>query len=353
MKMKTIDLQNLNIIIHYQNQYLGDSIENIIQNPEILQIISNLKIKSISNFPKKIIFKELDYNTIMDKSFILSESKFSISESSILTIGIIHKKELKEILNTTKYLPTDFIIYYDENNGNHLYYQILSIFSNIITIKSKYLNTLEKNNLLIQEIVKVKSQEVLEELIHKLAVVAEYKDEYTENHIKRISYYSNLIATELKLDKEIVKNVTIASKLHDLGKIAIPDSILLKPGRLTKEEFEIMKTHTIIGAKILSNSNNKIVELAKNISLYHHEKYDGSGYPFNLKGKDIPIEARIVAIADVFDALTNKRPYKEPYSLIESINIIKQDRGKHFDPEITDIFLKNINQIAEIRYSIL
>jgi putative two-component system response regulator len=157
----------------------------------------------------------------------------------------------------------------------------------------------------------------------------------------------------MKLNKDFIKKITLASPLHDIGKIGIPDSILLKPGKLTPEEFEIMKTHTLIGAKILNSSKQELIQFAKEIALYHHEKYNGKGYPFNLKGEEIPLSARIVAIADVFDALTSKRPYKEPYTISDTIDIIKKDSKEHFDPEIVNIFLKNIKDIVEIRYSII
>lgn len=148
------------------------------------------------------------------------------------------------------------------------------------------------------------------------------------------------------------KNILYAAPMHDIGKIGIPDNILLKPGKLTDEEFDIVKSHTTIGAKILSKSNAKIIILAEQIALSHHEKWNGLGYPNGLSGKDIPLEARIVAIVDVFDALTSKRPYKKTFPVEVALDIMEKERGQHFDPDVLDIFLANINEILKIRVGV-
>jgi putative two-component system response regulator len=140
-----------------------------------------------------------------------------------------------------------------------------------------------------------------------------------------------------------------ASPLHDIGKLGIPDAILLKPGALTKEEWEIMKLHTIIGAQILSGSKIRYLKAAEKIALYHHEKWDGTGYPEGLKGEKIPLFARITAIADVFDALTTDRPYRKALSVEDALQIIKNERGSHFDPQIVDIFFKIKEEILSIK----
>jgi len=185
--------------------------------------------------------------------------------------------------------------------------------------------------------------------IHCLVVAAEYKDQETGNHIVRMSKYSTLLAEKLGLSAEGVQNIKYATPMHDVGKIGIPDNILTKPGKLTDEEFEIMTQHTIIGAKILAGSKAGILKVARQIALTHHEKWNGKGYPRGLSGKKTPIMGRIVGFADVFDALTSKRPYKEPYPIEAAIEIIKLERGQHFDPAIVDVFLKNIKEIARIK----
>ncbi|AEH22229.1 response regulator receiver modulated metal dependent phosphohydrolase [Thermodesulfobacterium geofontis OPF15] len=187
------------------------------------------------------------------------------------------------------------------------------------------------------------------EIIYRLAKAAEFKDEYTGFHIQRIGFYSTKIAEHLGLSKEQVELIKYSSPLHDIGKLRIPDHILLKPGPLTKDEWEIMKTHTIMGAKILEGSKIKYLKAAEKIALLHHEKWDGTGYPYGLKGKKIPLFARIVSIADVFDALTSDRPYRKAFSVEEAFEIIKNESGKHFDPELVEIFLKIKDEIIEIR----
>ena len=185
--------------------------------------------------------------------------------------------------------------------------------------------------------------------IHRLALAAEYKDEETGNHIARMSRYSSLIAEKMGFSEKEVKNILHASPLHDLGKIGIPDSILLKPGKLTDEEFTIMKTHTIIGANILAYSKADILQLAEQIAISHHEKWNGRGYPQGLTGNEIPLVGRIVGLADVLDALTSKRPYKSPYPVKTSVEIIKKERGQSFDPRIVDVFLDCIDEIIAIK----
>ena len=185
--------------------------------------------------------------------------------------------------------------------------------------------------------------------INRLVVATEYKDEDTGDHIVRISRYCTLIAQKMGLAGETVELIQYASPMHDIGKIGIPDHILLKPDLLTREEFEIVKTHTTIGASILENARAEVLQLSREIALTHHEKYNGKGYPQGLAGKDIPVSGRIVGIADIFDALTSRRPYKDPYPIEVAADIIRSERGEHFDPEITDIFLDNIEEFRKIR----
>ena len=187
------------------------------------------------------------------------------------------------------------------------------------------------------------------ETIHRLVIAAEYRDEDTGDHIMRIGRYSALITEKLGVPDIKAKDMLYAAPMHDIGKIGIPDHILLKPGKLTDGEFDIAKTHTTIGAKILSNSSAKIIMLAEQIALSHHERWDGQGYPNGLSGKDIPLAGRIVAVADVFDALRSKRPYKEIFPVEVALDIMKKERGKHFDPDVLDIFLTNMDNVLKIR----
>lgn len=188
--------------------------------------------------------------------------------------------------------------------------------------------------------------------INRLAAATEYKDEDTGDHIVRISRYSTLIAEKLGLPPETVELIQYASPMHDIGKIGIPDSILLKPDRLTKKEFETVKTHTTIGASILEDSKADVLKLSREIALTHHEKYNGGGYPYGLSGKDIPVSGRIVALVDTFDALTSRRPYKDPYPIEVAVDIIRSEREKHFDPEIVDVFLGHIDDFLHIKETV-
>lgn len=192
-------------------------------------------------------------------------------------------------------------------------------------------------------------QEASLDTIHRLVLAAEYKDEDTGAHIVRMSRYSALIAEKLGLPDRDVQNILYAAPMHDVGKIGVPDSILMKPGKLTDEEFEIIKTHTIIGAKILTDSKAEVLKVAEQVALSHHEKWNGEGYPQGLHGDSIPLAGRIVAIADVFDALTSKRPYKKPFPLEVALDIIRKERGEHFDPDVVDVFLENIEEILNIK----
>ncbi len=189
------------------------------------------------------------------------------------------------------------------------------------------------------------------ETLMVLGRAAEYKDSDTGNHTNRVAYYSRLILSSVTQEESQLELIFYSSPLHDIGKIGIPDSILLKPGKLTPEEFEIMKTHTEIGAQILKGTISKYLQKGTEIALTHHEKFDGSGYPKGLQGKDIPLFGRIVALSDVFDALTSKRPYKEPWTIDAALDYIGQNKGKHFDPELAEIFLSHKDKIIKIKQS--
>lgn len=212
----------------------------------------------------------------------------------------------------------------------------------------KKTNELLKSNLNLQLALN-EIKDLSLEIIFRLAKAAEYRDEHTGYHIQRIAHYTVAIGVHLGLNNETLEVLRYASPLHDIGKLGIPDAILLKPGALTKEEWEIMKEHTLIGANILKDSKIKYLKAAEKIALYHHERWDGSGYPEGLKGEKIPLFARITAIADVFDALTTDRPYRKALSVEEAFTIIEEGKGKHFDPELVNIFFKIKEEILTIR----
>ena len=187
------------------------------------------------------------------------------------------------------------------------------------------------------------------QIIQRLGRAAEYKDNETGMHVMRMSHYSQVIALSYGLSKAHSENILNAAPMHDIGKIGIADSIMLKPGKLTDEEFSIMKTHPQIGAEILGETDSELLCLAKVVSLTHHEKWDGTGYPNQLKGEAMPIEVRIVALADVFDALTSKRPYKEAWSVEKTMDYIRSQSGKHFDPELVIVIENELDKILSIK----
>lgn len=191
-------------------------------------------------------------------------------------------------------------------------------------------------------------REAHNETVIKLAVACEYRDDDTAQHLKRMAGYSRVIARNFGLGAEHVKSIETAAPMHDIGKIGVPDSILLKPGKLTPDEFKVMQKHPGIGARILSGSSSPLLVVAETIALCHHEKFDGTGYPHHLKGEQIPIEGRIVALADVFDALTTRRCYKPAFSIEKSLEIIREGNGKHFDPAVVDAFNAGLDEVVEI-----
>ncbi|RDL44471.1 two-component system response regulator [Marinomonas piezotolerans] len=187
------------------------------------------------------------------------------------------------------------------------------------------------------------------DLIQRLGRAAEYKDNETGMHVQRMSRYSYVLAIAAGIDKEAASELQLAAQMHDLGKIAIPDHILLKPGRLDPDEFAQMKAHAQIGADILARPKSQLVALARSIAITHHEKWDGTGYPNGLKGEEIPIEGRIAAVADVFDALTSERPYKKAWSVEEAIALLEEQSGQHFDPELVTLFVRELPKILAIK----
>ena len=188
-----------------------------------------------------------------------------------------------------------------------------------------------------------------EETIQKLSIAAEFRDDETGRHIERMSRYCGLLAGTMDEDSSRVELLRLASQMHDVGKIGIPDQILLKPGPLTADERTVIETHCDIGFRILDRSKSNLLNVAATIALTHHEKFDGTGYPRGLAGEEIPVEGRIAAIADVFDALTSDRVYKRAMALGKALDILREGRGTHFDPELLDLFLSSFDSVVAIK----
>ena len=209
---------------------------------------------------------------------------------------------------------------------------------------------------------RILSLETRDMLIFTLAKLAESRDPDTGQHLERVQRYSRALAQHLAstpkyrdvIDSRYLRNIFLTSPLHDIGKVGIPDSILLKPGKLTPEEFDVMKSHTIIGANTLQEAvehhpDVSYLRMARDIALSHHEKFDGTGYPYRISGEEIPLSARIVAVADVYDALTTSRVYKEAFSHEQSMQIIQESTGSHFDPYLVKAFVQIEPQVLDIK----
>jgi len=229
--------------------------------------------------------------------------------------------------------------------------ELLSRIRNMLEVR--LLNkAIKQQNQILEQKVHERTRELDEtrlEIIRRLGRAAEYRDNETGLHIIRMSQYSQTLGLADGMTEAEADMLLNASPMHDIGKIGIPDNILLKPGKLTPEEWGIMKTHSTIGAEILSGHQSELMQVARQIALAHHEKWDGSGYPKGRAGDEIPLVGRIVAIADVFDALTTVRPYKKAWPVEDAVDYIAQNRGTHFDPRLADLFLKILPDILAIR----
>ena len=244
---------------------------------------------------------------------------------------------------------------------------------NVLVVKS-YQDQLRRYSNNLEEAVRRRTAELensRRDLIHCLARAAEYRDDDTGQHVLRVGRYTRLIAEAMQLPEEVIETLEQAALLHDIGKIGIPDSVLLKPGKLTEDEIAMMQKHpgfgkriltsytsdeektlqrhAEVGAHILEVGSSKILDMARTIALTHHEHWDGSGYPLGLKGNDIPLVGRITAVADVFDALSSRRSYKKAFPLDECFQIMLESRGTHFDPEVLDAFLSVRDQVVQVQ----
>ncbi len=228
--------------------------------------------------------------------------------------------------------------------------EVIRRISNMLEIRLLH-NQVRDQNRILEEKVQARTRELEEtrqEAILRLGRAAEYRDNETGMHVIRMSRLSAKLAKKIGLTDAECQLILQASPMHDVGKIGIPDEILLKPGKLNEEEWIIMKKHSEIGAEILSGGHSAIMEMAESIALTHQERWDGSGYPNSLKGEEIPLAGRIVAICDVFDALTSKRYYKEAYSIEKSMKIIEQGSGKDFEPRLVEAFKEALPEMIRI-----
>ncbi len=223
--------------------------------------------------------------------------------------------------------------------------------SNLLELRRSTLRLRDRNRWLAEEVAKATTvvAEREHELIIRLSKAAEFRDPETGAHITRMAHYSDIIAQGLGLPADDCRLILLAAPMHDVGKLGIPDGILLKPGKLDADEFAIMKTHSAIGHTILRDSPSQLIALGAEIALTHHEKFDGTGYPNGLAGNAIPLTGRIVAVADVFDALTSERPYKAAWPVDKARALLEESRGSHFDPACVDGVLADWGRVLDIR----
>jgi putative two-component system response regulator len=227
--------------------------------------------------------------------------------------------------------------------------EVLLRIRNLLQTRHLHMRLLDHNRILEEKVLERTSalrkrtselEEAQVEMLERLAAAGEYRDDATGQHTRRVGDLSAHLAQALGLPDTLVEVIRRAAPLHDVGKIGTSDAILLKPGKLTPTEFEVMKRHTIIGARILSGGHSEMTQTAESIAMTHHERWDGSGYPQGLKGEAIPIAGRIVALVDVFDALTHERPYKEAWTVEEAVAEIRRQEARQFDPAVVEAFLR-------------
>ncbi|MBU3916972.1 response regulator [bacterium] len=317
----------------------GDGYENIDATTRPVEAVAMFKDNNYDLVLLDILMPEMDGFAVMAEfSAVKKESQAPILILSALSD---HNTRLRALSGGARdYLTKPF-------NPD----EVLLRIRNLLEVKLSQ-EQLQKHNQILDQKVKERTQEIKStqlEIVHRLGVAAEYRDNETGLHIIRMSQFSYEIAKAANIDALEAELIFNASPMHDIGKIGIPDSILLKPGKLTPEEWEVMKTHASIGGKILEGHPVPILQTAILIALSHHEKWDGSGYPRGLSGTDIPLSGRVTAVADVFDALTSVRPYKKPWPTDRAISAIEKDAGIHFDPRFVKAFKSCLPAIIEIK----
>lgn len=333
----------------FELQSLGKFVSAVLsQMISIMNLSKNTLFYSTAGFAATKDLTTGDFKILAASGNYLNEVQKSIREALKPSILSFVEKALTKKENIFE--DGRYVAYFRSKNGaeNIIYTEI-----------NKELNALDKNliNLFCNNVsiafdnlyLNKEIEDTQKEIIYTLGEVTEGRSIEIGNHIKKVSEYCELLASKYGLAEDEVEIIKIASPIHDIGKIVVPDAILNKPGKLTPEEFEIIKQHPMKGYELLSRFNRKILKIAAIISRDHHEKYDGTGYPQGLKGEGIHLYGRIACVADVFDALTSKRVYKDAWAIDDVLDYFKKERGGHFDPKLVDILIDNIDEFLDIK----
>lgn len=294
---------------------------------ETLEQPANLGIIGLAKLENKSFIVNEPYSHPQFNKMVDEETGYTTKNIMVVPIRNIHN---------------DVIGVYQAVNKTSGEFEIFDL--NFLKLVAGYSSEIIESTLLHKEV-----EDTQKEVIFRMGDVAEAKSRETGNHIKRVAEYTTILCSCYGLPKAEVELATVASPMHDLGKIAIPDAILHKPGKLTFEEFEKMKTHATVGYDLLKFSKRRILRASAIIAHEHHEKWNGKGYPRGIAGTDIHIFGRILAIADVFDALISDRCYKKAWPLDKVISLFREEKGQHFDPNLTEIFLDNVKDFAAIK----
>jgi len=326
--------QNLMLVEAYANEIGVENVKNFLNPLEALKFLKKEQVD--------IIFVDYMMPELNGVDLIQKYRKHNKDVPIIMITAVGDDEDLR--IDALEKGATDFLkkpLDYAEFNAR---------VNNLLALRIAQLKLQDKALLLEDEIKKATAQIVKREheTLKVLGKTAEYKDPETASHIARVAHYSKLLAKKYGLSKKEQEVIFYASPFHDIGKVGIPDAILLKPAKLTDEEFVVMKTHAFIGYDILKYSESEFLKEGATIALSHHEKYNGSGYPNGIKGDEIPLSGRIVAVADVFDALTSIRPYKKAWSFEDAKQLLIDEKEKHFDPQLVDIFIENIDEVRTI-----
>ena len=291
-----------------------------------------------------ILFAQIILHSPKELHYLAIAIAYGIAGASIATLGTIYRVYF---LFVFPMLATSVVLFYLRGTFTDIVTSFIMLLglSYLLYTAYKYSSHF---HLMHEKTARLREAEM--EALVCLGKAGEYRDADTGDHVLRAGYASFLLAKSAGFSEQDAETLMYASPLHDLGKIGIPDSILLKPGKLTDTEHQAMKKHTRIGASILKHSQSGVMKMARIVALSHHEKWDGSGFPDGLSGEDIPIEGRIVAICDVFDALVSCRTYKERWTDTEAVDFLRQNAGTHFDPRLVELFIQNIPKINAFSY---